>query len=327
MALFSEIAADETLVKRLIWQGYTHGEISCFYQQHYPELRGPGSRSVRRYCTERNFRRLSYEDLDEIVSDHITCYGNNYGRRMMQGSVRAMLGVTSRAISQKRISAACRRVAPDALNARTRDTLIRTNPVPYFSPYFGYRGHFDQNEKIAQTFGCTHVMFVDGCSRFICGAIILPIKNPILIYHHLFRPTLLRYGLFDKIRMDHGQEFCLCLFVQKLLKECRFDKRRMPWRQTQSTQNYVAERMWPEINQRINYPIKRVLVALQAREAFDFDDAVTKFCVSWLTMYTCHDPLQQVVDSWNFHRIPGHNGCVPLENMLQSDRAVKTQVN
>ena len=88
---------------------------------------------------------------------------------MMQGSVRAMLGVTSRAISQKRISAACRRVAPDALNARTRDTLIRTNPVPHFSPYFGYKGHFDQNEKIAQTFGCTHVMFVDGCSRFICS--------------------------------------------------------------------------------------------------------------------------------------------------------------
>ena len=151
---------------------------------------------------------------------------------MMQGSVVVMLGVTSRAISQRRISAACRRVSPDALNARTRDTLIRTNSVPYFSSYFDYKGHFDQNQKIAQTFGCTHVMFVDGCSRYICEAIILPVKNPILIYHHLFRPTLLRYGLFDQIRMDHGQEFNLCLFVQELLKEYRFDKRRMPWRQT-----------------------------------------------------------------------------------------------
>ena len=81
--------------------------------------------------------------------------------------------------------------------------------------------------------------------------------------------------------------------------------------------------MWPEINQRINYPIKCVIVVLQAREAFDFDDAVTKFCVSWLTMYTCHDPLQQLVDSWNFYRIPGHNGCVLLENMLQSNQEVK----
>ena len=57
---------------------------------------------------------------------------------MMQGSVVAMLqGVTSRAISQRRTSAACGRVAADALSARTRDTLIRTKPVPYFAPYFG----------------------------------------------------------------------------------------------------------------------------------------------------------------------------------------------
>ena len=164
---------------------------------------------------------------------------------------------------------------------------------------------------------------MDGCSRFICGAIILPVKNPILIYHHLFRPILLRYGLFDQIRMDHGQEFCLCVLVQELLKGHRFDKRRLPWRQTQSTQNYIAKRMWPEVNQRVNYPIKRILVNLQGKKHFDFDDAVIKFCVSWVTMYTCHEPLQQLVDSWNFHRIPGPNGCVPLENMLQSNRAVK----
>ena len=322
MARFSQVA-DENIVRSLVWQGYTHDEISRYYQELYPGQRGMGSRSVRRYCGERDLRRLSNNDLDEIVEGHIACYGDSYGRRMMQGSVRAMLGVTSRAISQRRISAACRRVAPDALNARTRDTLIRTNPVPYFAPYFGYKGHFDQNEKIVQDFGCTHVLFVDGCSRFICGAIIMPVKNPILIYHYLFRPILINYGLFDQIRMDHGQEFCLCVFVQELLMGYRFDKRRAPWRQTQSTQNYVAERMWPEVNQRVNYPIKRVLVILQAKEEFDFDDAVTKFCVSWLTMYICHDPLQHLVNSWNYHRIPGQNGCVPFENMIQSSCAVK----
>ena len=75
-------------------------------------------------------------------------------------------------------------------------------------------------------------MFVDGCSRFICGAITLSVKDPIRIYHHLFRPILLRCGLFDQIKMDHGQEFCLCVFVQELFKEYRFDKRRTPWRQT-----------------------------------------------------------------------------------------------
>lgn len=50
----------------------------------------------------------------------------------------------------------------------------------------------------------TRVYLIAGCSRFILGAVTMPIKNPILIYEHLFRPALMKYGLFDQIRMDHG---------------------------------------------------------------------------------------------------------------------------
>ena len=46
----------------------------------------------------------------------------------------------------------------------------------------------------------------------------MPIKNPILIYEHLFRPVLVKYGLFDQIRMDHERKFVLCIFVQEPLK-------------------------------------------------------------------------------------------------------------
>lgn len=102
---------------------------------------------------------------------------------------------------------------------RTRGTLISTNPVRYFAPYVRHKSHFDRNEKIAQDFGYTHVLFVGGCSRFICGAILLPVKNPTSTYHHLSRPIWLRYGLFHQIRIDHVLEFCLYLFLQELLKE------------------------------------------------------------------------------------------------------------
>jgi hypothetical protein len=196
--------------------------------------------------------------------------------------------------------------------------LQRTNPIPYYAPYFGYKGHFDQNEKVAQDFGMTHVYFTDGCSRFIVGSVTMPVKNPILIYEYLFRPALLRYGLFDQIRMDHGTEFCLCIFVQELLKRYRFDQSRNPWRQTASTSNYVAERMWPEVNKRVNYPIKRQLCVIEAQEDIDFADPLVKFSVSWVTMFVAKDALQHMTDSWNYHRIPGPNGCVPIQNMEQT---------
>lgn len=40
-------------------------------------------------------------------------------------------------------------------------------------------------------------------------------------------------------------------------------------------------------------------------------------------MYTCQDALQQLVNSWKYHRIPGPKGCVPIENMRHSNRAVR----
>ena len=68
---------------------------------------------------------------------------------MMQGSIHARLGVTSGAVSQRRITRSLRIVAPRAQDARRRDALDRTNPIPYFNPYFGYKVHMDQNEKVS----------------------------------------------------------------------------------------------------------------------------------------------------------------------------------
>ena len=321
MAAFGEVA-DELFVRDLVIRGVSYREISDYYRSQYPHIRGLTERSVRRYCNERSIRRISNDELDAIVAQHIDLYGHSYGRRMMQGSIRAMLGITSGGVSQRRISEASRRVAPHAFQARTYDTLQRTNPIPYFAPYFGYKGHFDQNEKVAQTFGMTHVYFVDGCSRFILGSVTMPIKNPILIYEHLFRPALIKYGLFEQIRMDHGREFVLCIFIQELLKRYRFRQNRLPWRQTPSTGNYVSERMWPEVNQRINYPIKRQLCEIQSEEDIDFSHPLSMFCVSWVTMYVANDATAHLIRSWNHHRIPGPEGCVPVVNMAQTSRTM-----
>ena len=42
---------------------------------------------------------------------------------------------------------------------------------------------------------CTHVLFVDGCSRLTAGFASMPVKKPILIYEFVFRPALITYGI------------------------------------------------------------------------------------------------------------------------------------
>jgi len=50
------------------------------------------------------------------------------------------------------------------------------------------------------------------------------------------RQTIERYGLWDQVRVDHGKEFYLVLFVQNLLKDHRNKTERQPYIQTQSKQ-------------------------------------------------------------------------------------------
>ena len=60
----------------------------------------------------------------------ITLYGHSYDRKMMQGSIRALIG-HSHLVSQRRISRTLRVVAPMEHEARAHNLPVRTNPVPY----------------------------------------------------------------------------------------------------------------------------------------------------------------------------------------------------
>ncbi|XP_020900484.1 uncharacterized protein LOC110239119 isoform X2 [Exaiptasia diaphana] len=325
-----EEIVEETFVKELIEKKLSYKEISKRIQRLFPGERGISARSVRRYCSERglnpkSLRWVSDGDIKGMIEANVKQYGHFYGRRMMQGTLRYQLNTNSQQyheISQRRIAKVLQEVAPYAYEKRTLDLLDRTNPIPYHAPYFGYKVHMDQNEKLAQSFGVTHIHALDGCSRMVLGFLSIPKKNPILIYKYLFRPLLLQYGLFEQLRVDHGTEFCLCIFVQELLKNYRYDQRREPWKQTTSTRNYRAERMWPEENQRVNYPLKRALCLLLEQDMVNMEDPLTVFAVSWVTIHVSKVGSENMINSWNYHRIPGPKGCVPVEKMKESNKAV-----
>ncbi|KAI4819230.1 hypothetical protein KUCAC02_004486 [Chaenocephalus aceratus] len=113
--------------------------------------------------------------------------------------------------------------------------LKNLNPVPYSAEYMGHKLHIDQNEKLVM-YGVTHVLAVDGFSSNIVSHSTMPVKNNLTIYQEVYQSAVLRYGMWDQIRIDHGKEFYLTLFMQEKLADYRNNTGRQPYMQTKSTQ-------------------------------------------------------------------------------------------
>ena len=114
-------------------------------------------------------------ELDQCVMSYILRVGHAYGRKTMQGLLRSH-GIV---VSQSRIAASLRRVAPIPYHARRADVHRMLNPFPYHASHYGEKLHLDQNEKIVM-YGVTHVLAIDGYSRKIVGFITLPVKMLLL---------------------------------------------------------------------------------------------------------------------------------------------------
>ena len=71
-------------------------------------------------------------------------------------------------------------------------------------------------------------------------------------------------------------------------------------------QNLTVERIWPQINMRINYTLKRMLYLLREQNRIDMTCLTTKFCVSFITIKTASVGMVKFVSSWNSHFIAGY---------------------
>lgn len=72
-----------------------------------------------------------------------------------------------------------------------------------------------------------------------------------------------------------------------------------------SFQNHIVERMWVEVNTRINYPIKEALIKMMERGQISLDDELCKYCVSWYTLRVANIGVSLLLAAWNEHPIPG----------------------
>ena len=71
------------------------------------------------------------------------------------------------------------------------------------------------------------------------------------------------------------------------------------------------ERIWVEINSRVNYPIKARLIDMEERGLISMDDAMIKYCVSWFAIRVANVGTTIAVDSWNQHTLCGKSDNIP----------------
>uniref|UniRef100_A0A1X7V173 Integrase core domain-containing protein n=1 Tax=Amphimedon queenslandica TaxID=400682 RepID=A0A1X7V173_AMPQE len=255
--------------------------------------------NVRRYCKVNGISHLNEREIESLATEAIMEVGASYGRRLMRGY---LLSKGFR-ISERNISSALKVVDPISYEERRNNSLDRTNPIPYRPRYYGHKLHVDQNEKLI-LFGVTLVMARDGFSGKIISYGVMPIKNNIAIYDLIYRKALQDYGLWDQIRVDCGREFYLMLFIQEILRQYYGSSDVCPYVQSTSTENMPIERIWSEVNLRVNYPVKRKLISLVDDGYLDMGDETTKFCVSFITCRVVHAGIERFVDAWNEHSIP-----------------------
>ncbi len=167
------------------------------------------------------------------------------------------------------------------------------------------------------------VMARDGYSGMIVGSAVMPKKNNSVIYAYVYRSAVLSNGFWDQVRVDHGREFYLVLFVQDKLRQTRGCSEVLPTFQTTSTNNHVIERMSVELNRRVIYPIKHAIVEMQETAAINMDCPVTVFAVSNVLMRVTEVGMNRMIISWNNHFIPRRG----VPNVLRDTRFGTTRID
>lgn len=63
--------------------------------------------------------------------------------------------------------------------------------------------------------------------------------------------------------------------------------------------------MWWEVNIRVNYPIKAILVQMLEDGEIQMDNPLHLYSVSWFSIEVASVGIQLFVKAWNHHTIPG----------------------
>ena len=140
--------------------------------------------------------------------------------------------------SEQRVRKSMMAVEPHNHAIRVSDGQRRFNAVPYNSQYFGHKIHVDLNEKLVH-FGVVLIGAIDRFSGMIIDIMVAHRKNNLDVCQ-MFKNAVLKYGTWDQVRVGHGKEFMLMLYLQYKLDADRYNQERRLF--VQSTSRMVSNR-------------------------------------------------------------------------------------
>lgn len=89
--------------------------------------------------------------------------------------------------------------------------------------------------------------------------------------------------------------------------------------------------MWHEVNQRVNYPIKKRIIEMEENGIIDMSSPTTKFCVSFVCTNVATVGVKLFAQAWNCHPIArivllnNNYTCVLTHSTILTERAEKVQ--
>ena len=172
----------------------------------------------------------------------------------------------------------------------------------------------------------------DDYSGMIVAFSAMPVKNNLIIYDEIYSHFTMTYGLWDQVRVDGGQEFNLVCHIQEHLRDQRKNPAIDPFQSTKSTDN-IIERIWVEVNSRVNYPIKNALGQFATDGLIDMTQDHVKFGVSPVSCRVAKVGLQLFAEICNHYSIllkglpidlmAQNNKAMPVDQLMSTERAAE----
>ena len=189
----------------------------------------------------------------------------------------------------------------------------------YNAPYFQYSWHTDLNCKLVDL-SIFWTACVDGATRTVTWFEPIADRRPLTVFPY-FESAVRALGMPDQLITDHGKENVLMAFACNLVQGMMPDPPLRPAHvAVMSIVNVRVERLWGDVNVRVNRYVRMWAFHLEGQHNFNPSDPIHLGAFHRVTMPALKAAAATYMQSRNNRRIKGPNAGIPARLMTSMAR-------